>query len=270
MTGPPKKKRGPRDACNIATGNNAVCHSLDDSPSALPEQGSCQQMSVDDKPWSILRLVSKCKSSPAVFLALMELASERGSAQIRLNRDDIHAKTGLYKDTISAAMWALHEAGWIRLTTAFIPGRRWYRVTIPGLVSTGKTRSSAIPDPLPWSGKTRSRGRPNPPQNSAQATKSACSGKTRSRKNELTGKNPTKVNSRLVVKNPLNSSLQKSGGHPAPPTHANAVGVSARTRLLGVEENSDHQHLISVVDTVRALTGGKSKPMDNRKAATAK
>lgn len=80
-------------------------------------------------PLALLR--KKCGGAPAVYLALVQMRDERGGGVITPTRAELCALTGITRlNTISAALTALHEAGWIR------------RKNVPD--PTGKTRNSLL------------------------------------------------------------------------------------------------------------------------------
>lgn len=66
-------------------------------------------------PWTAARLFRACRSAPAVWLALCELAQERGGAAVVTpTRDELAKRAGVSRlPTISAALTALERAGWI-------------------------------------------------------------------------------------------------------------------------------------------------------------
>lgn len=65
--------------------------------------------------WSVRQVCEKCSAAPVVYLALLEMARERGSRVVTPTRDTLSERTGIVrKPTISAALSALAEARWIR------------------------------------------------------------------------------------------------------------------------------------------------------------
>jgi len=64
-------------------------------------------------PWTLAKLVAECSSAPAVFLALCELAAERGSHVTTPTRAILSLRTGLSAETISKGLTALESAGWV-------------------------------------------------------------------------------------------------------------------------------------------------------------
>ena len=65
-------------------------------------------------PWPLQALLERNRNAAAVYLALRWLA--KGKKQVGTSREHIHRVTGFYKDTITVAMAALRDAGWIGLS----------------------------------------------------------------------------------------------------------------------------------------------------------
>ncbi len=63
--------------------------------------------------WSLARVVSKRPSAAAVWLALCDMATARGSPVVTPTRAHLREMTGRNEKTISAALTTLEEAGWI-------------------------------------------------------------------------------------------------------------------------------------------------------------
>jgi hypothetical protein len=65
-------------------------------------------------PWSLARLVRECRSAPAVWIALSDLADAHGSVSVTPTRDELACATGLSRlRTISTGLTALERGGWI-------------------------------------------------------------------------------------------------------------------------------------------------------------
>jgi hypothetical protein len=62
---------------------------------------------------SLAALIARQRSAPTVWLALCDMADERGSRVVTPTREQLRELTGLNEKTISAALTALEEVGWI-------------------------------------------------------------------------------------------------------------------------------------------------------------
>lgn len=64
-------------------------------------------------PWSLDRVVKGRLSAAAVWIALNDLAEEKGSSVVTPTRKDLSTRTGVSEKYISKALTRLEEAGWI-------------------------------------------------------------------------------------------------------------------------------------------------------------
>ena len=145
-------------------------------------------------PWALPKLLEADRNAATVYLALCWLAN--GTRQVRTTRNAITKVCGLHKDTITSAIKALHDAGWIQRAYGAVTGRRWYRITITEVVI------------FPWAVKTGSSARPKR--------------KTRTHENRSKGRVP------LDRKNPPYS-LKRVGGALQPPPLTARAGAAAGT-----------------------------------------
>ena len=66
------------------------------------------------KEWTLAKVRQTCPSAPAVWVALCDMAAERGSNLVTPTRESLAAATGIKKPgTISEALTALTKAQWI-------------------------------------------------------------------------------------------------------------------------------------------------------------
>lgn len=65
------------------------------------------------KQLSLADVTKRRPSAVSVWVALNDLAAERGTHVVTPTRSDLAARTGLAEQTISDALTTLHEAGWI-------------------------------------------------------------------------------------------------------------------------------------------------------------
>ena len=66
------------------------------------------------KPWTLAQVRTECSSAPTVWLALMDMAEERGSSVLTPTRQILSEATGIKKHaTVSMALSALERARWI-------------------------------------------------------------------------------------------------------------------------------------------------------------
>ncbi len=113
-------------------------------------------------PWPSSKLTATCKSSPAVYLALVALAYERGSAQIRCTRETLSKLSGIKnRKTISLALAALSAGGWVVLRYGRAGAKSWLRITLPVYRQTGHRNTVS---PLPCVPKIGSQERTRPAQ----------------------------------------------------------------------------------------------------------
>ena len=168
------------------------------------------------KPWTLPRVLAANRAAAAVYLAVLWLAGER--RQVCTTRARIAEVCGLYRDTITNALKALDDGGWVRVRYGRAAGKRWYRLTLPKL------------PPFPWAAKTRSR----------EASK--------------TGKNPLKGTPRLSGKNPPYS-LERVGAGPvaALPLRGDTA-TPAGTPDTGASEEGA---MVSVADLAAEVFGGQ-------------
>lgn len=65
-------------------------------------------------PWTLAQVRTECSSAPTVWLALMDMAEERGSSVLTPTRQILSEATGIKKlATVSMALSALDRARWI-------------------------------------------------------------------------------------------------------------------------------------------------------------
>lgn len=64
--------------------------------------------------WSLAEVTGACRSAPAVWVALVDMGAERGSATVTPTRERLAELTGIKKHrTISDALTVLAKAHWI-------------------------------------------------------------------------------------------------------------------------------------------------------------
>lgn len=168
------------------------------------------------KPWTLPRVLAANRAAAAVYLAVLWLAGER--RQVCTTRARIKAVCGLCPETITGAVQALNDAGWIKLAYGRAAGKRWYRLTLPKL------------PPFPWAEKTRSR----------EASK--------------TGKNPLKGTPRLSGKNPPYSLKRVGAGPVAALPLRGDTATPAGTPDTGASEEGA---MVSVADLAAEVFGGQ-------------
>ena len=184
------------------------------------------------KPWTLPRVLAANRAAAAVYLAVLWLAGER--RQVCTTRARIKAVCGLCPETITGAVQALNDAGWIKLAYGRAAGKRWYRLTLPKL------------PPFPWAEKTRSREPKLPPFPWAE--------KTRSREASKTGKNPLKGTPRLSGKNPPYSLKRVGAGPVAALPLRGDTATPAGTPDTGASEEGA---MVSVADLAAEVFGGQ-------------
>ncbi len=81
------------------------------------------------QPWPLPKLLERDRNAATVYAAIRWLAGN--SRRLGATRERIAAVCGLYRDTISAAMHALAEAGWLTLNYGRQGVRTWYRLSFP-------------------------------------------------------------------------------------------------------------------------------------------
>ena len=70
-----------------------------------------------EEPWPLAKLRSACSSAPVVWLALCDLAAERGTSVLTPTRELLVTLTGIVRrQTISEALTTLAKAGWVDRT----------------------------------------------------------------------------------------------------------------------------------------------------------
>lgn len=74
-------------------------------------------------------VLRRSKQALTVHAALRQLAA--GKRQVQTTRKRIRDITGLHKDTVTKAIWALHDCGWIIRAYGRAGNRTWYRITFP-------------------------------------------------------------------------------------------------------------------------------------------
>ena len=95
------------------------------------------------KPWPLDSLLKANRNAAGVYLALRWLAGKKRC--LATTRRRIAEICPMHEDTISKAMRALADAGWIVLNYGRAGGKQWYRVSFPatkqqifpGAVETG-------------------------------------------------------------------------------------------------------------------------------------
>jgi hypothetical protein len=135
-------------------------------------------------------VLGRSKSAATTYLALQLIA--KGKRQCNTTRKTISSVCGLHKDTVTKAVHALQDAGWIVLNygRADTGHKTWYRITFPQC------------EFLPEMEKPGQRGRSQNGKKRSQGSR-PCGGKTRS---------------------PL---LEKRGGPTAPPSPLHEEGGAA-------------------------------------------
>lgn len=104
------------------------------------------------KVWTLRMLVVACRQAPAVYLALEDMALARESRMVTPSRDKLAEATGIDRgQTISTALTALHNAGWIR--RKLIPktegGKRvatWINVTVVRMQQKSLHTEATLPN----------------------------------------------------------------------------------------------------------------------------
>ncbi len=81
------------------------------------------------RPWSLEKVLAANRNAITVYAALRWLAGD--VRRLGTTRQRIAEVCGLYRDTISAALHALSEAGWLVLRYGRQGVRTWYRITFP-------------------------------------------------------------------------------------------------------------------------------------------
>ncbi len=96
------------------------------------------------KPESLLALLKSNRNAITVYGALRWLSGEK--RQINTSRAAITEITRLHRSTITKAVTALHDGGWICRCRGHATNRRWYRITFASeefFPCNGKTVPSA-------------------------------------------------------------------------------------------------------------------------------
>jgi hypothetical protein len=95
------------------------------------------------KLWSLARLHTECPAATAVWMALDEMRTAKGSAMLTPTREDIAAATGIGRlRTISTALTTLDSAGWIERHTVTRPGRAGGVVKLMRIIVSRKGQNS--------------------------------------------------------------------------------------------------------------------------------
>lgn len=82
-------------------------------------------------PLPLAVLNRKCRSAAVVWVALQDMASERGSHLVTPTREELMTRTGISRtQTISKALTALDKAGWIERNIVRQPGSGGQFVTL--------------------------------------------------------------------------------------------------------------------------------------------
>jgi hypothetical protein len=110
-------------------------------------------------PCSLARLVRTCRSAPAVWVALCDMADARGSTIVTPTRLDIAEATGIARvATISAALSALECCGWLERCHVPVDDAGCRRATLLRIVLRRTERKAlCMKRSAVWSEK-RSRG----------------------------------------------------------------------------------------------------------------
>ncbi len=128
------------------------------------------------KPWTLARVRRECPSAPTVWVALMDMAEERGSSVLTPTRQMLSEATGIKKHaTVSTALTALESACWI--DRVHVPSwKDGQRTTLLRLVlrrSARKTvrtvRSAVAPEKRP-KGRGRKTGADSPTERGRRKT----------------------------------------------------------------------------------------------------
>lgn len=136
------------------------------------------------KLWTLKRVIAECRIAPAVWMALCDMADERGSIVVTPTRELLSKVTGIRRlPTLSRALTVLHNAGWlirtlvpagditarktlIRITLCRIERKTFH--TVGGAVSNEK-RSTSRERKTCADSSFRRGGRPSTPPLSADA-----------------------------------------------------------------------------------------------------
>lgn len=178
----------------------------------------CGQPVKSRPPWPLPKLLAKNRNALTVYGVLRWLANDR--RQLNTTRARITAVCGLHEDTISAAVAALGDAGWVSVGYGRQGNRTWYRLTFP------------VAGFFPVAGKTRHRegsgGQKNRPQGTAR-----CGRKNRPPVRKYRGASPPPPAAPAASPPPGEEKAYIYGDDPPPadgPTLAEmiAAGVAAR------------------------------------------
>ena len=111
------QKKCPQAAVTARAGENL--EHPNDTPRPRAKQGRKRR-----RAWAVKKLHAECRAAPAVWLALCELAAERGSSLLTPTREQICKIAGISRPrTISTALRALADAGWIDVHRVRVSGK---------------------------------------------------------------------------------------------------------------------------------------------------
>ena len=246
---------------------------MEDAESAIgcrsggPTHGEGRIMTKRARHWSLARVVSKRPSAAAVWLALCDMATARGSPVVTPTRAQLHKMTGKNKKTVSAALTTLEEAGWIERFHVPVSKAGKRSATLLRIV----LRHKGGPAPRTANQKTvRCRGRSATP--TGQSVKRPRQGDKRSGRSAphtvqdaVEGVQRPKDKGRST---PQDFPSERGGGPPSsPPTlrcgGAEGTPLQAQGLVEGVDQ---HVHLPSQT-AARKIVAGVGGPADGRQTA---
>ncbi len=174
-------------------------------------------------------LAAASKHAGNILVILWALSN--GKRQVNVTRITLCDISGLHKSTITTAMHALHDCGFIRRAYGCVPGRKWYRVTL--LAS-------------PWAVKTVSR---EARKRTPKAVKSDSRGESRVTQNRLKGGAPLKPEKVTLLsresRGPVNRPPHSPTGSGGPPAQT-PVPTNTNGKINTAEPGE-----ISIADLVR-------------------
>lgn len=118
--------------------------------------------------WSLAKVTKKCRSAPAVWLALNEKAAEKGSRMVTPSRKQLAKMSGIERvKTISQALGVLENAGWINRShvPVYEAGRRCGTYLVITILLTGQHAPHKCATHLRGGSRPSIKGRktPHPP-----------------------------------------------------------------------------------------------------------
>ncbi len=185
-------------------------------------------------PWPVDKLLTRDRNAGTVYLALIALAV--GKRQVNTTRASIAEVCGLYRDRITSALAALHDAGWVNRRYGRAGNRCWFRINFPQ-------------DPLsPVALKISFRDRKKAPSPGAEKHRRSAASKTV--ENQLQGTRPCAVENQLHPLEGIGDALQPS---PLVPTGAGTAGIAQHPAQDTGENNAacDAITLTPIVDVLR-------------------